>query len=42
MAATVFLANLATMQPGLGAYGAIPRGAVAVTGGRIDWVGPAS
>jgi len=42
MAGTIFLANLATMQPGLGAYGAIPRGALAIAGGRITWVGQAA
>jgi imidazolonepropionase len=32
-------ANIATMREGAGAYGAIPRGAVAAKDGRIAWVG---
>ena len=34
--------HLATMRSGGAAYGEVPDGAVAVTGGRIDWVGPRS
>lgn len=34
--------TIATMQPGQGAYGLVPDGAVALSDGRIEWVGPAS
>jgi len=34
--------HVATMQSGGAAYGEVLDGAVAVTGGRIDWVGPRS
>jgi len=35
-------ANLATLRPGGAPYGEIRDGAIAVTGGRIDWVGKRS
>lgn len=35
-------ANIATMRPGAGAYGAIENAALAVAAGRIAWVGPMS
>lgn len=35
-------ANLATMAPDAGAYGALPDGALGIRGGRIAWVGPRS
>ena len=31
--------QVATMRSGGGAYGEVPDGAVAVTGGKIEWVG---
>ena len=34
-------ATLATMEPGGRPYGLIPKGAVALDGGRIVWRGPA-
>jgi imidazolonepropionase len=38
----IFYANLATMVPGAGAYGAVADGALAVKAGRIAWAGPRS
>ncbi len=38
----VWFANLATMQPGRGAYGAVADGALAVLDGRILWAGAAA